>query len=330
MDTPPLRHAVITAFLGQTRDRFSEYQQPTDLRQRLELVAGLEGYTGVEVVYPYETGDADQTAAWMRELGLEFAAINANIKKEERFVPGALSRPKRDIRDSAVEIIRGAKDFAEAVGAPHVTVCPLADGYDQLFQVDYPAVWSHAVDAVAAAAAYKPEVPLFLEYKFSETRVHCLLDTCATTLLLIEQARRRTGVDASCLGVTIDFGHAMYAQENPARSIAMCEQAGVPYYLHTNDNDARFDWDLIGASRHFLHYAEFLFYAAEYGYDRCFTTDASPRVFDIAGFFTRHHEATAGLWRLIHSLDRKKYRRLMAEENAIELMRLVNAEVYRL
>jgi hypothetical protein len=33
---------------------------------------------------------------------------------------------------------------------------------------------------------------------------------------------------------------------------------------------------------------------------------------------------------LAGKLDRKKYRRLMAQENYIELMRLVNKEIYRI
>ena len=202
----------------------------------------------------------------------------------------------------------------------------LSDGYDQLFQTDYAKTFGYAVESIAAAADYRPDIPLFLEYKFNETRVHCLMDTCDKTLLLIQAAKAAPG----SLGVTIDFGHSIYANENPARALATCAELGIPYYLHTNDNDARFDWDLIGASRHFLHYAEFLFYAAEYGYDRYFTTDASPRVFDMRGFFERHDEVSRGLWQLVHTLDRGKYRRLMEQEDANELMRLVNHEIYRI
>ncbi|MEL7237391.1 MAG: TIM barrel protein [Planctomycetota bacterium] len=323
--TPTLKQSVITAFLGKTQDRFSEYQRPTELRERLEMVSKLDGYTGVEVVYPYETGDAAETDGWMKELGLSYAAINANIKKEAKFVPGAISRPDKAIRDAAVQIIKNAKDFAETVGAPHVSCCPLSDGYDQLFQVDYGKAFNLAVETIAEAADYKPEIPLFVEYKFNETRVHCLLDTCAKTLLLLNAAKAKPG----SLGVTIDFGHSMYAQENPAQCIALCAERGTPYYLHTNDNDARHDWDLIGASRHFLHYVEFMFYAAEYDYPHYFTTDASPRIFDMHGFFTRHHEITNGIWNLVHTLDRNKYRDLMAREDFDELMRLVNKEIYR-
>ena len=47
-------------------------------------------------------------------------------------------------------------------------------------------------------------------------------------------------------------------------------------------------------------------------------------------FFNRHSEISKGVWDLAGKLDRKKYRELMAEENYIELMRLVNKEIYRI
>lgn len=318
-----MKLSIITAFLGRTQDRFSEYQQPTSVRERLDLVTQIKGVDGIEIVYPYETGDPVETKSWMNERGLNFAAINANIKKEPRVVPGALSRPDPEIRRGAIEIIKGAKDYAKKVGAPHVTCCPLSDGYDNLFQVNYAKAWRYMIETVGEAADYLPEIPLFIEYKFSETRVHCHLSTCAKTLLLVKE------VGNPSVGVTIDFGHAMYAAENPAQSIALCVESGVDYYLHTNDNDNRFDWDLVGATRNFLHYVEFLFYAMEFGYDKYFTTDASPRVFDMLRFFNSHSDISLGIWRLVQDLDRAKYLRLMEEENAEELMDLVNREIYR-
>jgi len=167
-----MKQSIITAFLGRTQDRFSEYQEPTSLEERLDLVVKIPGVDGVEIVYPYETEEAGVTKKMFNDRGLNFAAINANIKKETQWVPGALSRSNPDIRQGAIEIIKKAKDYAKAVGAPLVTCCPLSDGYDNLFQVDYPKAWRNMVEAVAEAADYLPEVPLFIEYKINETRVH--------------------------------------------------------------------------------------------------------------------------------------------------------------
>jgi xylose isomerase len=146
----------------------------------------------------------------------------------------------------------------------------------------------------------------------------------AKVLLLLKQ------VALPATGVTLDCGHALLAQENPAQSIALCAESGVPFYLHTNDNDWKFDWDLAGGSRNFLHYVEFLFYAREYGYDKFFTPEASPRNFDRVEFFTRHIALTGAIWKLVEGLDRRKYRKLMEEEKAMDLLALVQKEIYRL
>ena len=106
-------------------------------------------------------------------------------------------------------------------------------------------------------------------------------------------------------------------------------ESGFDVYIHTNDNDSKADWDLVGGSRHFLNYVELLFWAREYGYDKYYTADASPRIFNVVDFFERHAEVSLGIWNLVNALDPKKYRKLMAEENYNELMRLVNKEIYR-
>lgn len=319
-----MKQSIITAFLGKTQDRFSEYQEATNLLERLQIAQSIDGVSGVEVVFPYETGEAEHTKNIMKQCGLEFAAINANIKKESQWVPGALSRPEKETRSKAIEIIKGAKDYAKKVGAPLVTCCPLSDGYDNLFQVDYPKAWRNMIDSIAEAADYLPEIPLFIEYKINETRVQCQLDSCAKTIVMLKD------VQNAATGITIDFGHSLLAKENPAQVLSMCEETGVDYYLHTNDNDWNFDWDLISGSRNFLHTVEFLFYAKEYNYDKFFTADASPRIFDMKGFFEQHMAMNLGIWNLVESLDRDYYRKLMDEESHMELMDLVRTEIYRI
>jgi len=47
-----LKMAIITGFLSKTRDRFHEYNKLLDLEQKFELMSEIEGYDGVEIVYP--------------------------------------------------------------------------------------------------------------------------------------------------------------------------------------------------------------------------------------------------------------------------------------
>ena len=312
------------AFLGKTQDRFSEYQKPATTLEKLELASKIEGFDGVEIVYPYETGTPEETMALMSKFRLNFAAVNVNIKKELEWVPGSLSRPQADIRNRAVALIKKAKDFAKAVGAPHVTCCPLADGYDILFQVNYRDAWKFMIETIGEASDHLPEIPLFIEPKYSETRVHCQLDSTAKALLLLKEVGNKN------TGITLDIGHSLQSSENPAQSLVTIYESGFDAYIHTNDNDTKADWDLLGASRHFLHYVELMFWAQQYNYNKYFTTDASPRIFNIIDFFNRHSEITLAAYRIAESLDKKDVLRMMQTEDYNGLMKMVNKNIYRI
>lgn len=319
-----MKQGIIMAFLSRTQDRFSEYQKTISTREKLEMVSKIDGFDGVEMVFPYESSSVEETVSLMKEYNLNFAAINVNVKKEAEWVAGALSRPKKEIRDRAVIMIRKAKDFARAVGAPHVTCCPLSDGYDLLFQINYADSWKFMIETIGEASDYLPEIPLFIEPKYSETRVHCQLDTTAKALLLLKE------VGNPHTGITLDIGHSLQSSENPAQSLVTVYESGFDAYIHTNDNDTKADWDLPGASRHFLHYVELMFWAQRYNYNKYFTTDASPRIFNITEFFNRHSEITQAAYNLAQSLDHQQITEMMKNEDFNGLMKMVNRDIYRI
>ena len=167
------KHAVICAFLGQTRDRFHEYNEARDLEEKLKLAGQIPDISGVEAVYPYEVNDAPRLIALLKQYNLSLAAINVNVKAEPEFRDGGLTSIDKAIRDKAVRFIKEAKDFARAVGANKVTCCPLGDGYEFNFHCHYAEMWRYLVESFRAAGEYLPEIPLFIEYKPSETRGRC-------------------------------------------------------------------------------------------------------------------------------------------------------------
>ena len=319
-----MKQGVIMSFLGKTQDRFSDYQKPATSREKLELISGIDGFDGVEMVFPYENSSPEETVKMMNEFNLNFAAINVNIKKETEWVKGALTRPDKGIRDRAVKLIKEAKDFAKAVKAPHVTCCPLSDGYDLLFQVNYSTSWKFMIETIGEASEYLTEIPLFIEPKYSETRVHCQLDTTAKALLLLKE------VGNPNTGITLDIGHSLQSSENPAQSLVTIYESGFDAYIHTNDNDTKADWDLIGGSRHFLHYVELMFWAQQYNYNKYFTTDASPRIFNAVDFFNRHSEITMAAYNLAKSLDKQQILKMMQFEDYNGLMKMVHKNIYRI
>ena len=180
-----LNMAIITGFLSKTKDRFHEYNAPLELDEKFALMADIEGYDGVEIVYPYEVSDPAATRQVLDKYGLKAAAVNVNVKAEPEFRNGGLTSVDPAIRAKAVQFIKDSKDFAAAVGADKVTCCPLGDGYEFSFQNDYAVAWKHLIETFSEAGDYRKEIPLFIEYKPSETRGRCFIDTAAKSLCLL-------------------------------------------------------------------------------------------------------------------------------------------------
>jgi xylose isomerase len=319
-----LKLAIITGFLSETKDRFHNYNAPLSLDEKFALMAKIEGYSGVEIVFPYEVQDALATKTALAKYSLAVAAINVNVKAEPEFRNGGLTSTDPAIRAKAVQFIKNAKDFAADVGADKVTCCPLGDGYEFSFQYDYAASWKHLIETFSEAGSYRPEIPLFIEYKPSETRGRCFIDTSAKALCLLNDMK------VGAMGVTLDFGHSMYGNENPAEAVALLEASPYKYYVHINDNDGKWDWDYFCGTKHFLEYVEFLYYLKKYGYNDFFTSDTSPTRWDIRGTFEANSRLTLKIWQLLENIDTPKLESLMAKGDYLQTWKFIEQNIFSL
>jgi xylose isomerase len=316
--------AVITSFLGKTKDRFHEYNTAISLEEKFRLVTEMEGIDGVEVVYPYEVGDAAELKRLTAAYPVRIAAVNVNVKAEPEFRSGGLTSTRPEVRAKAVGFIKDAKQFALDTGADKVTCCPLGDGYEFAFNADYTSAWKHLVETFAEAGSFLPQIPLYVEYKPSETRGRCYVDTGAKALCLLHD------IGLKSMGVTLDFGHSLYGNENPAEVVTLLAESGCPLYIHINDNDARWDWDYFVGTKHFLEYVEFLFYLQEVGYDGYLTSDTSPTRWDIKGTFEANARWTNKIWERLTALDRKELKRLIAGDDYLATWKFLEREIFRL
>ena len=313
---------IITGFLSQTKDRFHQYNEPLDLEQKFHLINQIDGYDGVEIVHPYEVQDPEKTRSILDKYHLNVAAINVNVKAEPEFRNGGLTSTDPQIRAKAVGFIKAAKDFAAAVGADKVTCCPLGDGYEFSFQYDYATAWKALVETFGEAGSYRPEIPLYIEYKPSETRGRCFVDTAAKALCLLN--------DIQCpdMGITLDFGHSMYGNENPAEAVALLAQSPYKYYIHINDNDGKWDWDYFCGTKHFLEYVEFLYYLKKYGYSDYFTSDTSPTRWDIKGTFEANSRLTRKIWHRLDDVDGGRIAQLMGQGDYLKTWQFIETNFF--
>jgi xylose isomerase len=319
-----MKYAVISSFLGKTKDRFHEYNQSLTLGEKFAAASAIKDMSAMEVVYPYEVNDAGETRALMAAYGMQLAAVNVNVKAEPEFRNGGLTSPVAEVRAKAVRFIKEAKDFAADTGADKVTCCPLGDGYEFNFQSDYSKNWQRLVETFSEAGAYRPEIPLFIEYKPSETRGVCFLSNAAKTVLLIKQ------IGLPALGVTIDFGHSMYGGNNPAEELALVHDSGIPYYIHINDNDAKWDWDYFAGSKHLIAYAEFLHYLRRYGYRDYLTSDTSPTRWDITGMFETNNRLTSKLVSALDRMDAAGFDEVLSGDDYLQTWKFIEEELLNL
>ncbi len=317
-----LKMAIITGFLSKTKDRFHEYNKPLELEQKFKLMTEIDGYDGVEIVYPYEANDPEVTKALLEKFNLNVAAVNVNVKAEPEFRNGGLTSHDKVVRDKAVAFIKEAKDFAAAVGADKVTCCPLGDGYEFSFQYDYAQTWKYLVETFGEAGSHNPEIPLFVEYKPSETRGHCFIDTAAKALCLLNDIQNKN------MGVTLDFGHSMYGNENPAEAFVMLAESAYKCYVHINDNDGKWDWDYFCGTKHFLEYVEFIYYLKKYSYKDYLTSDTSPTRWDIKGTFEANSRLTNKIWKKLDRIDGRSLDRLIAEANYLETWKYIEENIF--
>lgn len=309
------KHAVITPFLGQTKDRFADYNSPLTLEEKFKLLRQIDGMTGAELIYPYEVNfeTIDEVSALLKKYDVKLAAINVNVKAEEEFKSGGLTSPDAAVRARAVQFIKEAKDFAEALGADKVTCCPLSDGYEFHFQADYGEIWNRLLETFAEAGSYKPHIPLFIEYKPNEVRGRCYLENAAKTIVLI----KRMGVQS--IGVTMDYGHSLYGDNNPAEELALLHAESIPTYVHINDNDGKWDWDFFCGSRNLMSYIEFVYYLKKYQYQDWLTSDASPTRVDIAKMFAANVRITNKISARIDAIGMSTFEELLKKKEYMDV-----------
>jgi xylose isomerase len=316
-----IKQAIITGFMGKLKDRFCDYHEARSPEEKIAAVARVPGAAGIEIVYPYECEDLEGVKKALKKHKLGVAAVNVNIKAEAEFGRGSASVNSKKMRAKAVRFLCEGMDAAARLGADKVTCCPLSDGYDYLFEADYQQAWKNMVETFREGARHRKDVRLSLEYKGSETRVNCYLDTAAKTICMIQD------IDEPNLGVTIDVGHALYAGETVAESVCLAQSKGIPYYIHINDNNRKWDWDLIPATRNLWDYLEMFVYLKKFNYQGWVTSDMSPMRVDPVAAFERTIATTNKMIAVANRIDSAKLFAMIKEERTIEILKWMEEQV---
>ncbi len=308
------KYSVITGFLGRLKDRFIDYQPARRLDEMLAMAAKIKGCEGVELVYPQDFAEPTTVKDLLKEHGLGVAAVNLNVKSEEKWRFGSFTNPDPGIRAEAVDYLRKAMDIAADLGCNLVTSAFLNDGEDYPFETDFVAAFDNTVKGVAEGAMHRDDVRVALEYKASEPRVHCLIGNAGKAAYIAQLTGREN------VGVNVDIGHALQSQEIPAESIAFLGATGKLFYVHINDNYRNWDWDLVPGTVNLWDYLELLFYLRRVSYDGWITADVFPQRHDQIRVMEKTFEWMDYCIAKVEGMDEKRFVEMMRTKDAFDML----------
>ena len=244
--------------------------KPT-LAQMVARAATVNGLSELDLNYPDHLGDDPQAVgAMVRDCGLQVSGLAMRYYTNPAFKLGAFTNPDPIVRREAIDLTKQGIDAARQLGAPMMTLWLGQDGYDYAFQCDYPALWAAEIEGIAEVAVHDPDCLISIEYKPNEPRCYSVLPDAATTLLAIRE------IGAANLGVTIDFAHALYANEQPAFAAALILRHSRLLGLHLNDGYAKRDDGLMVGAVHEQATLELLRQVKRGGFDGAIYFDTFP------------------------------------------------------
>ncbi|RWQ29190.1 MAG: hypothetical protein EOS20_33455, partial [Mesorhizobium sp.] len=213
------------------------------------------------------------------------------------FKLGAFTNPDPAVRREAIDLTKAGIDAAREAGASLMTLWLGQDGFDYAFQADYATLWQHEIDGIREVAVHDPDCQISLEYKPNEPRSYSLMPDAATTLLAIRE------IGLPNLGVTLDFAHVLYADEQPAFAAALVARHSKLLGVHLNDGYAKRDDGLMVGAVHTLQTIELLRQIRRDGYAGAIYFDTFP---DMTGLDPVHECEVniATVKRMLHVVDR--------------------------
>ncbi|MFQ3620084.1 MAG: sugar phosphate isomerase/epimerase [Spirochaetales bacterium] len=302
--------AIITAFLGGVKNRYMQYQPEKSLREKLELAARIPGVEGVELCYPQDFQDPKELVSLLKDTGLGVSAVNVRSRRQGKWLRGSFSSSDPKERQEVVEDFKAASDAVRLIGARRITTCPLNDGHDYPFEMDYRDAYAYMAEAFHQIASAAKDLQICIEYKWNDPRTRCLLASAGETALFC------ASVGLPNLGVTLDFGHSILAGERPAQAAALLHQTGRLFYVHLNDNDRNWDWDMLPGAFNLLELIEFFYYLKEVGYtDDWYAYDIMSKEVDLYTTFDVAVRITRKVEKMAEKIDRKKMTDLLKKRN---------------
>jgi len=241
-----------------------------DLKDAIEKIGKIEGVDYIDLNYPehFNTYTTKQVKAFLNQHKLKCNAINLRFR--DKFLQGEFGNKNSKISEEAIQLCCGAADVCMELGGGQMIIWLGFDGFDYSFQIDYVNVWKQVVSAFKRVCDYS-QIPVSIEYKPYEERVHCLLDSFGTTMLMVNEIKKEN------LGVTLDFCHMLMKKENPAFAAAWLLERNKLFNMHLNDGEGSTDDGLMVGSVNLWKTIEVYYYLKKYDFKGAIYFDTFPK-----------------------------------------------------
>ncbi|MGL6210729.1 MAG: sugar phosphate isomerase/epimerase family protein [Paracoccaceae bacterium] len=261
----------INSFASNPGEHWPGLSGKPSLAQMVGRASLVDGLSELDLNYPdHAADDPLAVGAMVRDCGLQVSGLAMRYYTNPAFKRGAFTNPDPGVRREAIDLTKRGIDAARAIGAPMMTLWLGQDGWDYAFQCDYPGLWAAEISGIAEVAGHDPDCLISIEYKPNEPRAYSVLPDAATTLLAIAE------IGLPNLGVTLDFAHSLYADEQPAFAAALIQSRSRLLGLHLNDGYGKRDDGLMVGSVHEQATLELLRAVHRGGFDGAIYFDTFP------------------------------------------------------
>ncbi|RWB05198.1 TIM barrel protein [Mesorhizobium sp.] len=261
----------LNSFASRPQAEWPDLVGKPSMLQMAARAAKVAGLTDLDLNFPDHVDEKPaEMARKLGELGLSINGFAMRYYSNPAFKLGAFTNPDPAVRREAIDLTKAGIDAAREAGANLMTLWLGQDGFDYAFQADYATLWQHEIDGIREVAGHDPDCLISLEYKPNEPRSYSLMPDAATTLLAIRE------IGLPNLGVTLDFAHVLYADEQPAFAAALVARHSKLLGVHLNDGYAKRDDGLMVGAVHTLQTIELLRQIRRDGYAGAIYFDTFP------------------------------------------------------
>lgn len=285
--------------LNNFSDRYTpnSFVEEFSFDEQLEIISKVEGIKGIAVGYPNHPliGHPEKLIKKLAQYNLIVADIASDLWTDRKWKFGTISSYDKKIRKEAIDLLKDTIDLAVELKAKSVLLWPAHDGFDYVFQTDYDKTWGYMIDSLNEIGSYNKNVKIAIEPKQKDPRAKEFIEDAGKLMFLIKC------LEVDNIGCALDLGHALFAQERPAESLAFYSRYKKLYQIHLNDNYRDADPDLVFGSINFWDTLEMFYWLGKTEYDGWLNIDNfTPRndrkkMLELAVKFIKDYENMANI-----------------------------------